>query len=258
MKIAILYICTGKYNLFFKGFYESCEKFFLNGIADIEYFVFTDDMTLSDSVKVHLYQKECKGFPLDSLFRFDMFLSIEEELKAFDYLFFFNANMLFVAPVGKEFLPKNEGLAAVLHPGYVKKPSFLFPYDRNKQSTAYIPPFKRGYKYYMGSLNGGKCQEYMKLIQECSKNIHDDYTRGYIALFHDESHLNKYLFGHNCLRLSPAYAYPEGSNLPFSPKIIIRDKVKIDPYFNKGRDYSLKGKMKKTVSIIYRAIRWYF
>lgn len=257
MKIAILYICTGKYNRFFKGFHESCEKFFLSGIADIEYFVFTDDMTLSDSGKVHLHQKECKGFPLDSLFRFDMFLSIEEELKAFDYLFFFNANMLFVAPVGEEFLPKNQGLAAVLHPGYFKKPSFLFPYDRNKQSTAYIPPFKKGYKYYMGSLNGGTRQEYLKLIQECSKNIHDDYDRGYIALFHDESHLNKYLFEHNCLGLSPAYAYPEGGNLPFSPKIIIRDKVKIDPYFNKGRDYSLKGKMKKTVSIIYRAIRWY-
>ena len=43
----------------------------------------------------------------------------------------------------------------------------------------------------------------------------------------------------------------------FSPKIIFRDKVKLDPYFNKGRDYSLKGKLKKTVSVIYRAIRWY-
>ena len=29
MKIAILYICTGKYNLFFKDFYTSCEKYLL-------------------------------------------------------------------------------------------------------------------------------------------------------------------------------------------------------------------------------------
>lgn len=258
MNIAILYICTGKYNRFFKDFYESCEKYFMRGIANLEYFVFTDNMTLTDSAKVHLYQKECKGFPLDSLFRFDMFLSIQEELKRFDYLYFFNANMLFVAPVGAEFLPKNQALAAVLHPGYFNKPPFLFPYDRNKQSTAYIPPFKKKYKYYMGSLNGGTSTEYLKLIQECSRNIHYDYDRGYVALFHDESHLNKYLCEHDCLGLSPAYAYPEGSKLSFAPKIIIRDKVKFDPYFNKGRDHSLIGKIKKSIDIFWRAIRWYF
>lgn len=257
MKIAILYICTGKYNQFFKGFYESCEQYFMKNIAEVEYFVFTDDMTLTASMKVHLYQKECKGFPLDSLFRFDMFLSIKEELQRFDFLYFFNANMLFVAPVGEEILPKTQKLVAVLHPGYFNKPSFLYPYDRNKKSTAYVPPFKKKYKYYMGSLNGGTCNEYLKLIQECSRNIHYDYDKGYIALFHDESHLNKYLSEHDCLGLSPAYAYPEGSRLPFSPKIIIRDKVRIDSYFNKGRDYSLKGKFKKAVDVVWRLIRWY-
>jgi hypothetical protein len=257
MKVAILYICTGRYNQFFKGFYESCEKYFLKDIAEVEYFVFTDDMALSNSRKVHLHKKECKGFPADSLFRFDMFISIKEELKEFDYLFFFNANMLFVAPVGVEFLPKRQGIAAVIHPGFYKKPSFLLPYDRNKRSTAYIPPFKSKYKYYMGSLNGGTYETYMNLVEECSKNTHYDYDAGYVALVHDESHLNKYLFEHECLGLSPAYAYPEGWSLPFSPKIIIRDKVKIDPYFNKGRDHSLKGKLKKAVDIVYRAVKWY-
>lgn len=33
MKVAILYICTGKYNQFFKGFFESCEKYLLKDIA---------------------------------------------------------------------------------------------------------------------------------------------------------------------------------------------------------------------------------
>ena len=257
MKLAVLYICTGKYNQFFHAFFESSEKYFMKDIADVEYFVFTDDMLLSNSGKVHLFKKECKGFPLDSLFRFDMFLSIEKELKAFDYIFFFNANMLFVAPVGEEFLPKKEGLAAVLHPGYFGKPSFLFPYERNAQSTAYIPPFGKKHKYYMGSLNGGTSTEYLKLIHECSKNIQEDYNRGYIAIYHDESHLNKYLCSHDCLNLSPAYAYPEGCKLPFDAKIIIRDKVKIDPYFNKGRDHSIKGRIKKGWQVLWRAVKWY-
>lgn len=37
MKVAILYICTGKYNQFFKGFFESCEKYLLKDIAQLEY-----------------------------------------------------------------------------------------------------------------------------------------------------------------------------------------------------------------------------
>lgn len=140
MKVAILYICTGKYNQFFSGFYESCEKYFLKDIASVEYFVFTDDMSLSTASNVHLIERRCQGFPLDSLFRFDMFLQIEKELKTFDYLSFFNANMLFVAPVGREILPEGEDLCAVLHPGFYNKPKYLYPYERNVKSTAYIAP----------------------------------------------------------------------------------------------------------------------
>lgn len=257
MNIAVLYICTGKYNQFFRGFYESSERYFMKGIANVEYFVFTDDMSLTKARNVHLYKKRCKGFPLDSLFRFDMFLSIKEDLKAFDYLFFFNANTMFVSSVGLEFLPANEGLAAVVHPGFFRRPSFLLPYERNKTSTAYIAPHKKSYTYFMGSLNGGTYQAYMKLIETCSENTHKDYDRGFIAMVHDESHLNKYLSEHDCLKLSPAYAYPEDWNLPFEAKIILRDKVKIDPYFNKGRDHSLKGRIRKGFRILRRAIIWY-
>lgn len=46
MKIAILYICTGKYNQFWDGFYKSSEEYFLKGKAEKEYFVFTDNMEL--------------------------------------------------------------------------------------------------------------------------------------------------------------------------------------------------------------------
>ena len=165
--------------------------------------------------------------------------------------------MLFVAPIGIEILPQREKLVAVLHPGYYNKPSFLYPYERNKKSTAYIPPLKKEYHYYMGSLNGGVTEEYMKLVEECSKNTHIDYEANYIAMVHDESHLNKYLSEHKCLSLSPAFAYPEGKKFSFLPKIVIRDKVKLDPYFNKGRNHSLLGKIEKGWLMLVRAIKWY-
>lgn len=42
MKIAILYICTGKYNVFFRDFYSSSEKYFLPN-CEKTYFVFSDN-----------------------------------------------------------------------------------------------------------------------------------------------------------------------------------------------------------------------
>lgn len=258
MKVAILYICTGKYNQFFNAFYESSEKYFLRGIANIEYFVFTDDLSLSTAKNVHLFERQCKGFPLDSLLRFDMFLSIKNLLEGFDYVFFFNANMQIVRNIGIEFLPQEEGLMAVTHPGYYKSNDALKPFERNKNSKAFISrqPNKK-YTYYMGSLNGGKTADFMKLSEICSSNIHTDMDNNIIAIYHDESHLNKYLSGRRCLSLSPAYAYPEGKSLPFTPYIIIRDKTKLDNYFNKNRDYSLKGKIKKAYQVLIHAIKWY-
>ncbi len=254
MTIAILYICTGKYAQFFDSFYRSAEQYLLSGIRKT-YFVFTDDTTLKKADNVRIVRRTCQGFPMDSLMRFDMFLSIAEELRAYDYTFFLNANMQLVAPVGREILP--EHLAAVIHPGYYDKPAWRYPYERNRQSTAYIPAHGRHYRYYMGSLNGGKTDEYLEMAAECSRNIHEDLQRGIVARYHDESHLNHYLRHHHCTPLSPAYAYIEGKNMPFEARIIIRDKTRLDPYFDKGRDHSLSGKIKKGAGIIADAIKWY-
>lgn len=260
MKIAILYICTGKYNQFFKGFYESSEKFFLSGKAEKEYFVFTDDMNLSDAPNVHLNYKKYEGFPLDSLFRFDMFLRVKDEILQCDYAYFFNANMLFISYVGEEFLPKQSDMTAVIHPGQYRRMPCLYPYERNKRSTAYIAPFEGEYHYYMGSLNGGKSDAFVRFAEVCSKRTHQDFDNGIIALFHDESHLNKYMRDVNGEGLSPMYAVPEDEKVFYEPKIIIRDKVKAFPDcldFTKGRKFSVWARIKKGGWMFWNIFRWY-
>lgn len=253
MKIAILYICTGRYAQFFDGFYESAEKFLLPGMEK-RYFVFTDQEQLTTAENVELLIRPCRGFPEDSLFRFDRFLEIKDKLKDYDYTFFFNANMRFVAPVGEELL--EERLTAVLHPGYYDKPAWRYPYERNKQSKAYIPAHEENYHYYMGSLNGGRTADYLALAETCSRHIHEDWDKGIVACYHDESHLNRYLREHNCKPLSPAYAYIEGKDLPFEQKILLIDKTRLDPYFNKGRDFSLWSRLKKGLGIVASATFW--
>ena len=260
MRVAILYICTGRYNHFFKGFYESAEKYFLRGIADKEYFVFTDDMDLSSEKNVHLNYKKYEGFPLDSLFKFDMFLRVESEISQFDYVYFFNSNAEFRVPVGKEILPDESGLAMGIWPGRDKQLPIFYPYERNKKSLAYVKPFGKNYVYYMGGLNGGTAQDYLQLIKTLSKNIRDDYNRGIIARVHDESHINAYMRHHSCKIIGQGYCWPEEWPCDFSPKIVLRDKAKAFPDcvdFTKGRDHSLWGKVKKALGIAKRAIMWY-
>lgn len=260
MKIAILYICTGRYTRFWEGFYRSCEQFFLPDVEK-EYFVFTDDMKLCREDNVHLIFKECQGFPKDSLFRFDMFLNVKNELERFDYIFFLNSNAEFRKVVtSAEILPDNEtGLVGADWPGR-RKPAhwpMFFPYERNKRSTAYVPPRGKDFRYYMGGINGGTSKAYLAMIETLAANIRKDYEAGIVALVHDESHINKYFRLHKPKSLSEEYCWPEEWPSDFSPKMVFRDKVRLDPYFNKGRDQSLTGKIKKAGQTLLHAVRWY-
>ena len=175
-------------------------------------------------------------------------------------LFFFNANMLFLHNVANDIFPENKfkGLIGVIHPmgyKYEKFPS-MFTYERNKKSKAYIKKEKKKYKYFMGGFNGGSVREYYEMISECSKNIHYDYNNDIVAVFHDESHLNKYFSEHKVHSLATCYGVPEMDNYPFTPKIIIRDKTKISDFFNKHKDEGYIGRAIRYINQLYKAITW--
>jgi hypothetical protein len=258
-KIAILYICTGKYHIFFRDFYESCERYFMPE-AEKTYFVFSDHRELADYRNVRFTHKECEGFPNDSLFRFRTFLTKEEELQAYDYIFFFNSNMKFVAPVDKAVLPGDkDGNLCCLDADFDKfypHPSF-YPYERRKESRAYVPRGLKEYRYYHAGVNGGRAKEYLKMCRALRETIDRDYQNGIVALYHDESHVNKFFSEHPCLKLHSEYGVPEGSPNEKDAKLIIVDKTKYSDYFNKGRSTSLWGKVKKVFWLAGHIIRWY-
>lgn len=229
-RVAILYICTGKYDVFWKGFYESMEKNFLNH-SEKHYFVFTDAKYIYNEElceRIHKIYQERLGWPYDTLMRFELFSHVKEQLIGFDYVLFMNANMLCMKEVcEEEFLPQDEQLVAVRHPGCVNYPKLLYPYDRNKKSTAYISRGQGKY-YFMGGVNGGKTDAYLRLIESLKGAIQQDLDNDVIARWHDESQLNKYLLNRTDVKvLMPEYGYPEGWNLPYEPKLLIRDKDKL-------------------------------
>ena len=256
-KVGILYICTGKYDVFWEEFYKSCEKYFLPN-SEKYYFVFTDSNHLYDeenNKNIKKYYQENLGWPDNTLKRFHMFLTQEKEIEKMDYIFFLNANCEFKERITEEeFLPEKENLLFVQHPGYWDKKNDKFPYDRNELCTAYIPKGE-GNVYICGGVNGGKTKYFIKLMKELKRRIDIDYSNNIIALWHDESQINRYLYEQKKYKLlSPSYCYQEGCTYKGTPKIIVRDKSK---YIDVGniKNKNLFQKIKDKLYSIYISIK---
>lgn len=232
MKIAVLYIGIGKYKVFWSDFYRSCEKYFLPDAVK-KYFLFTDKIDELQPNNVKEYFQEDLGWPGNTLFRFKMFLNNKEELEAFDYIYFFNGNALFLDTVSKEeIIPddSNGYLVALSWHIYESIPKVKYPYERDSKSAAYMPMGQGSY-YYQGGLNGGRSKEYLKLMEHCNSQIMIDYEKGIVASHHDESHLNKYLSGLSVKVIGTKFGCPEEwSRKRKTAKIIFRTKEKLLGY----------------------------
>ncbi len=61
----------------------------------------------------------------------------------------------------------------------------------------------------MGGFNGGTTTGFKHLIDTITHNTEVDEKNGVMAVWHDESHLNRYLYDKKLLILPPMYGYPE-------------------------------------------------
>ena len=229
-KVAVLYIATGKYVRLWPGFLESAEKYLLKS-CEVEYFVFTDVDHLAeeeDNPRIHRIFQEPMPWPYTTLLRFEIFLKAEEQLKEFDYIYFFNANC-------------------------------EFKYDHNPRCKAYIP-MGLGRDYVCGGINGGDRDAYLKFCHTLQKRIRQDKDRGIIALWHDESHINWYAFTHPHYRLldasfcffpgwdtvKPCYIYIRPKEEYFDVDAFKRDppKTQLSPKVEKYNEFMLKAARK--------------
>lgn len=227
-KVGILYICTGNYDIFFDGFYKSAEQFLLPE-SEKHYFVFTESEQIKSSKFVHKIYQERLGWPKDTLMRFHLFLKMEEQLKEMDYLFFFNANYTFVKTITvNELLPTaaENGLVGLIHPVAYHKKRKDFDYETNPKSTACINE-NAGEYYFAGGLIGGSTAAFLKMSKTLMTAIDTDIKNNITAVWHDESHINKYFSEIPPKKLHPGYCYPEGWFLPFDQKILLLDKSRL-------------------------------
>ncbi|MEA2036718.1 MAG: hypothetical protein U9O94_04380 [Nanoarchaeota archaeon] len=230
-KVALLFICLNpKYLEFARDAMEGADKFFLPG-HDVDKFLWTD-MPFHEYAKdvdygATIFPTEGIEWPMPTLYRYHLFLQQEEALQDYDYVFYCDIDMRFVNYIGDEIL--GEGITAAQHPmyalcekdnpiiGLIDKAHLYPPFEPNPESTAYVSYPKY---YFAGGFQGGTTKEFLKMAKAIRKNIDKDFSKDYIAIWNDESHLNRYLIDNPpALILTPSFIYPDSMIEKYYKKI---------------------------------------
>lgn len=188
MKVALILIATGQYRNYLVPLIESAKKYFVPH----EILLFTDECNFDVSKQV---KYERLGFPKDTLFRYHTILSQKEWLLQFDQIFYLDTDTLIMSNVGKEIF--SNGITAMRHPWVTSR------FEENIKSTAYVDKTKASI-YYQACIVGGKTNEFLNMCDVLNTNINKDYDNGIIAICHDESHLNRYLFDNPPTKVLPS------------------------------------------------------
>ena len=107
-----------------------------------------------------------------------------------DIIYFFNGNARCVKPIGNDVLPDKSGFVFTNHWAYPKTNYHSQPLEKTHLSTAFIPPLDT--TYIGGGFFGATTNNFITLCERLDENITIDEKKNYIAIWHDESHLNRY------------------------------------------------------------------
>lgn len=196
MKIAMLYICTGKYEIFWDTFHDSCEKHFYPGDVK-EYFVFTDSKRIieQENERTHVYYQAKSGWPYDTLLRYQWFCTVQDKLADFDFCYYVNANSEFLKDVTPEVIPypcEETPLVLSIHPLYYDDTEGkTFNPERDPRSRACVPE-GTPCRSHCGAFWGGTTEAVLTMSKELRDRTAADLGDGIIAVWHDQSHLIKY------------------------------------------------------------------
>ena len=218
--VGLLIMATGKYLPFAEDLIASAHRYFLPDHT-ITFFVFTDgylsEMTRNDPSVISIYQKRL-GWPYDTMKRFHVYDQHRTLLSKQDFLFACDADCLMVNTIGDEILGARVG---VLHAGFLDTRG---TYETNPQSLACIHNHE-GEHYFCGGFYGGTSEEVLIMAETISQSIDMDLARGIIAVWHDESFLNRYFIDHKPTIILPVtYCIGENHPWPLPKKLLALQK----------------------------------
>ncbi|XP_065810799.1 alpha-1,3-galactosyltransferase 2 isoform X1 [Labrus bergylta] len=209
--VALTVFAVGRYlDAYLWDFLNSSEHYFMLGLPVI-YYVFTDMPQKVPDIKLpHLRTmriinvKRHSRWQDISMMRMKTIAdTIESDIRHHStHVFCFDVDQVFTGRFGSEALGDS---VALLHAYFYHLPKERFTYDRNPKSKAYM---ETGDFYYHAAVFGGSWKSVKALTEACYQSIMEDKKNNVEALWHDESHLNKYLWLHKPSRvLSPEYGW---------------------------------------------------
>lgn len=228
MKVAICFIGTGKYLNFLPKYYENIEKYFLPN-TEKTFLVFTDGELSDLPDNIIVYNQPHLEWPFITLTRFEIINKSRKHIEKNDWFIFIDADALVVDLITEEeFFDSSKSFFGVHHPCHFlgMQPHDKFPgaFETNELSKSCVREEEDTSIYYQGCLWGGKVPEVLNLIDELENRVKEDLNNNVIAVWHDESHLNKFFIENKnqVNTLGPEFAYPEvfSEYCNFQPKIV--------------------------------------
>lgn len=220
--VGIIFVGTGKYHAFFEDFYYSVNKYFLPKHKKI-FFVFTDANNLSlDKFKkkrVILQEIENQEWPFPSLLRFNYVFENRRLFDATSHLFYIDSDLHPVNTIEEdEIFIDGKPHVAIQHPSYYDQPFsgalHGWPFETNQASCASVQGVKDCdlSQYLCGGFWGGETRYILRMCGSLAVNVDIDLSNNVIAIWYDESHINKYLSQkrEKINALHPGYCYPKG------------------------------------------------
>ncbi|KAM8756964.1 alpha-1,3-galactosyltransferase 2-like isoform 1-T6 [Acanthopagrus schlegelii] len=209
--VALTVFAVGRYlEAYLETFLKSSEQHFMLGLP-VTYYVFTDlpekmpDIKLAPqrSIKVIKVERHSRWQDVSMMRMKTISEVIESDIRHHcTHVFCFDVDQVFTGRFGSEAVGDS---VALLHAYFYRLPRNLYTYDRNPKSKAYM---EVGDFYYHAAVFGGSWKRVKALTEACYQGIMEDKKNKVEALWHDESHLNKYMWLHKPSRvLSPEYCW---------------------------------------------------
>lgn len=256
--LTIFTVATGRYLNFWIQLVESGEEFIGNSVRT-QWLVLTDqvekiptEIVAKLGPRLTVIQINHEPWPYPTLKRYEYLQFVRNQVVG-DYLMHLDADMIFVASINEADIttPLAESeITCVSHPGFfrpdgIKRLEFysrnprkviqdvilylkfggVGTWERNSHSTAYVRRSQRK-NYVCGGCWFGHTTKILAMASILEKNINLDLGNGYIAKFHDESHLNSFVANNDVNVLAPEFCfeprYPQLKGL--TAKILAVDK----------------------------------
>ncbi|XP_065107598.1 histo-blood group ABO system transferase-like [Paramisgurnus dabryanus] len=210
--IATTVFALGKYTRFLRDFLESAEQHYFVGFR-MHCYLLTDQPEAVPDVKLGI-ERQLRVRTVPRMYRWQditmgrmgMIAKLTENELATeaDYIFCLDVDTKFYGHWSVEALGS---LVGVIHPWFYNYQRNQFTYERRPESQAFIRAEEGDY-YYAGGAFGGSVQEVHKLTRPFSEQQNIDAANSIEAVWHDESHLNKYfLYNKPTKVLSPEYLW---------------------------------------------------